>query len=196
MTDYNCNWLSHAELAALPFRSLGREILIDRSVQIVGLEKLSIADHVRIDAHTIIVATGPIQICSWVHIGSHCYLQGRYGITLEEFSGLSNFVSVHSISDDPSGASLTNPLTPSHYKSLSFGEVIVRRHGLILVKSTLLPGAVIGEGAVVAAHSLAKGVLQDWWIHGGVPTRPIKERRRDLLDLERKFLNEIGAGND
>lgn len=187
MTDFNAAYLTGAELDALPFAAIGRDVLIDSSVRIVGVENLRIGSHSRIDAGTIIVASGPVSIGSYVHVGAHCYLQGRGGIRIGDFANVSSYVGLHSVSDDPSGASLTNPTVPDAYKTLEIGEIALERHALIYTKATLLPGTRVGEGAVIGAHSLASGEIAEWSIHAGVPARFLKARARDVLELERRF---------
>jgi acetyltransferase-like isoleucine patch superfamily enzyme len=188
MTNYNATFLTEEQLSALPFAARGKNVLIDSSTILIGIENIHIGSHVRIDANTMIIATGPIRIGSRVHISAHCYLEGRGGIRIDDFANVASYVSLHSISDDHSGASLTNPMVPDKYKTLEVGEIVLERHSLIFTKSTLLPGTVIREGAVIAAHSLVRGTVPSWSIHGGTPARYIKQRTRELLELERALI--------
>ncbi|MGI9351895.1 MAG: acyltransferase [Rhizobiaceae bacterium] len=188
MSNFNATFLSQDELARMPFAACGNNVLIDTSVRIIGMENLEIGSNVRIDAGTIIVASGPIVVGSRVHIGANSYLEGRGGIRIENFANISSYVSVHSVSDDASGLSLTNPMTPDRYKTLDIAEVVVRRHALVFTKSTLLPGTIVGEGAVIGAHSMAKGEIPAWGIYVGVPAHFVSERKRDLLALEQELL--------
>lgn len=192
MTNYNATFLTDEELATLPFAARGKNVLIDSTVHLIGVENISIGNNVRIDAGTIIVATGPVAIGSRVHIAANCYLEGKGGIRIADFANISSYVSMHSVSDDPSGASLTNPMTPEKYKTLEMGEIVVGRHALIFAKSTILPGTLIDEGAVIGAHSLVRGTIPPWTVHAGVPSRYIKDRSRDLLALEAALLLEEG----
>lgn len=192
MSDFNARFLSAAELGALPFKACGTDVLIDSSVKLIGVENIALGNHVRIDAGTIVIATGPVTIGSWVHVAANCYLEGRGGIRIADFANISSYVSLHSVSDDFSGASLTNPMTPERFKQLELGEIVLERHALIGTKSTLLPGVVIAEGAVVGAHSLVRGSVPAFEIHAGVPARKLKDRKRDLLLLERQFLADKG----
>ena len=193
MTDYNARFLSATELAGLPFRACGKDVLIDSSVRLIGVENILLGDRVRIDAGTIIIATGPVTIGSWVHIAANCYLEGRGGITIGDFANISSYVSLHSVSDDFSGASLTNPMTPERFKRLQLGEIVLERHALLGTKSTVLPGVRVGEGGVLGAHSMTRGDISAFTIHAGVPARRVKDRRRDLLELEAQFLLENGG---
>lgn len=193
MTNYNADFLSPNELARLPLAACGESVLIDRTSHIIGVENLSLGSHVRIDANTIIVASGPVRIGSFVHVAANCYLEGRAGIELADFCNLSSYVSLHSVSDDFSGRSLTNPMTPEALKTLVTGAIVLERHVAVGAKSTLLPGVQVGEGGVVGAHSLVRENVLAWQIVAGVPARPIRERARDLLALEARMFEQPGG---
>ena len=47
------------------------------------------------------------------------------------------------------------------------------------VKATVLRGSVIGQGAVVAAHAVVRGLVDEFTIVGGVPARVLKDRRAE-----------------
>lgn len=57
----------------------------------------------------------------------------------------------------------------------------------------MLPGAVIPEGTAIGAMSLVKGALRPWGIYAGIPCKWVKERRKDLLELEKLFLEREGG---
>lgn len=192
MTNYNANFLDRPTLERLPFRGLGSNVLIDASVKIIEVENLALGDNVRIDANTTIVCSGRVEIGSWVHIAGNCYLEGRGGLTIEDFCNVSSFVSLHSVSDDFSGRSLTNPMTPDRFKNLDERAVILRRHAAIGAKSTILPGVTLEQGAVVGAHSLVRSDCEAWTIYAGVPAIPRGNRDRLVLDLEAEMLRDLG----
>lgn len=56
------------------------------------------------------------------------------------------------------------------------GPVVVGRNVMIGANCTVLPGVVIGDGAVVAAHSLVNRDVPPGAVVGGVPARPLQER--------------------
>jgi acetyltransferase-like isoleucine patch superfamily enzyme len=193
MKIYNARFLSDDELSALPFAAIGEDVMIDSSVRLIGIENISLGSHVRIDAGTIIVATGPVAIGSRVHIAANCYLEGKSGIRIADFVGLSGFVSLYSVSDDYSGASLTNPMTPERFKVIQSGQIVLERHAIVGTKATVLPGVIIGEGAAVSAHALVVKHVPPWTIYGGTPARYIKQRKRDLLEFERALVKDEQA---
>ncbi len=172
------------ELRAFGFARVGEGSAIARNCTIIGLENITVGDHVRIDGYTsLIAASGSIRIGSQVHVGSHCLLGGRGGITLEDFASLSHGVRILSAIDDFSGRSLTNSTLPAHVLNVRTAPVVVGRYVPVGTGSVLLPGAAIGEGAAVAALSLVTGPLAPWRIHAGNPVRDMGPRARDLLAL-------------
>jgi len=56
---------------------------------------------------------------------------------------------------------------------LRTGPVVIGRDVVIGAKCTILPGVVIGDGAVVAAHSLVNRDVAPGTVVGGVPARPL-----------------------
>jgi maltose O-acetyltransferase len=60
------------------------------------------------------------------------------------------------------------------------GPVTIGNHAYIGTRVTILPGVDIGEGAVVATGAVVTKSVPPYTIVGGVPARPIGERRRDL----------------
>jgi len=115
MITHNADFLDRTALSQLLFAKCGNNVLIDSSVRLIGVENISIGNHVRIDA----------------------------------------------------GAAID-------------------------VKGTALPGVIVGEGAVIGEHSLARTSVAPWTIHAGVPARYIRDRSRDLLALEAEILRAEG----
>lgn len=167
------------------FQSLGTNCLISEYARFYGAEHIRIGNHVRIDDFCVLSAgPGGITIGDHVHIAAFCSLIGREAITLGDFSNLSSRVSIYSISDDFSGASMTNPTIPEAYKQLIQAPVIVGRHVVIGSGSVILPGVELGEGAAVGALSLVKNDCDNFSIYAGCPARRIKGRQRKLLEYE------------
>ena len=56
---------------------------------------------------------------------------------------------------------------------------------IIGTQSVILPDVTIGEGSSVGAMSLVNRSLEPWGVYFGVPARRLKERSKDLLELEK-----------
>jgi acetyltransferase-like isoleucine patch superfamily enzyme len=176
------------ELRRMGFGSIGENVRIARNCNIVGLANINIGHDVQIDSFCQIIATGPVRLGSYIHIGAFCLLSGKAGITMDDLSGLSQGVRIYSASDDYSGRTLAGPMVPAEFKNVKLAHVRLARHVIVGSGAVILPGACMGEGVALGALSLATHRLMPWGIYSGTPAKFIRERRRDLLALEARFL--------
>jgi galactoside O-acetyltransferase len=86
---------------------------------------------------------------------------------------------------------MTNPTIPDLYKKIRSGKVVIKKHSLIGSTSVVLPGIEIGEGCSFGAFSFINKSTDPWGIYAGIPIKRIKERKKDLLRLENRFLKEF-----
>lgn len=179
------------ELAACGFRSLGANVKIKRTAALYFTENISVGSHTRIDDFTVIVASRePVTLANHVHIASHCYISGSDGFEMADYCGLAPGVAIFSSSDDYSGAKLTNPTLPRHMIGGTRGAVALEKHVIIGANTVVLPGVTIGLGSAVGAQSLVNKSLDAWGVYCGVPVRRLRDRSRELLDLERVLTAE------
>jgi galactoside O-acetyltransferase len=179
------------ELRKFGFKQIGENVKIAKNCTIIGLGNISIGDNVRIDGNCVISASfGYLNLGSHIHIGGWVFLGCGSGIVISDFSGLSQRVSIYSCSDDYSGRSLTNPTVPDKFKIIKKGEVYLDRHVIIGAGSVLLPDITINEGSSVGALSLVSKSLDSWGIYIGIPAKKIKNRNKNLLELENLFLED------
>lgn len=183
------SFYSESELAAIGLKSFGKNVMISKKASFYGAENIVIGSNTRIDDFCFL--SGKIQIGNYVHISAYSSLiGGNQGITIEDFANISSRVSIYSISDDYSGETMTNPLIPDKYKNMQSAEVAIERHVIIGCGSVVLPGVVLREGSAFGAMSLINRSAEPWSIHAGIPAKKIKDRRKNLLELEIKFLDE------
>ncbi len=185
------SFYTEKELEKIGFKAFGENVLISRKASIYMPETILIGNDIRIDDFCCLVGGKKgIHIGSNVHIAFHCIILGNSGVVIDDFAGLSSRCSIYSSTDDYSGGSLTNPTVPSKYKEIKEGKVHLGRHVIIGTNTTILPNVVIGEGCSVGANSLITKNLDAWGIYFGSPVRRIKNRKQDLLKLERLYLDE------
>lgn len=184
------SFYSDEELQRIGFLDLGRDVRVSRKSSIYGAERISIGDNSRVDDFCVISAgDGGIEIGRHVHVAIMCSLIGKERITIGDFANLSSRVAIYSSTDDFSGSAMTNPTVPAEYTNVESRPIVIGRHVIIGAGCVLLPGAHLKDGAALGALSLAKGVLDEFTIYTGVPARAIKERRRELLELEQRFVS-------
>lgn len=191
------SFFTKEELFSLGLKTIGDNVLISRKTSIYNPGVIEIGDNVRIDDFCILSGGVGINLGSFIHIAAFSALFGGAGIIMEDFSGLSVRGTIYTESDDYSGASLTNPMTPAHLKpKYHKGPVVIKRHAIIGANSTILPGVTLGEGAAIGAHSLVTKNCEEWSIYFGNPAKKVKRRSKELLQLEKHFLNEIRSKSD
>jgi|TARA_R110000764_G_scaffold109055_3_gene195042 acetyltransferase-like isoleucine patch superfamily enzyme len=184
-------YFTETELQKLGFRSLGKNIKISDKASIYNPEMIDIGDNSRIDDFCVI--SGNLKIGRNVHITAHCLVAGgEKGIIFNDFSALAYGVKVFSQSDDYSGIYMTNPTVPSFFTKITKREVSIGRHVIVGANVVILPGSVIMDGVSIGACSLVMGRLKAWNIYQGNPATLKRERSKNLLDLEQKYLEQCG----
>lgn len=182
------SFYSDNELKDIGFASVGENVLISRKASIYGASNIKIGNHVRVDDFCIL--SGKIEIGDYVHVAAYSALYGGTdGIFISDFANLSSRVSVYSVSDDYSGASMTNPMVPDEYKKVKSAPVYIRKHVIIGATSVILPGVELAEGSSFGCFSMINHNSEPWSINAGIPFKKIKDRRRDIRMLEKKLKN-------
>jgi acetyltransferase-like isoleucine patch superfamily enzyme len=176
----NSSFVSNEDLKQFGFKSIGQNVLISRFARFYGSESMEIGSNVRIDDFCIL--SGNIKLGSFIHISAYCGLYGKFGIELEDYSGLSPCCTVFSASDDFSGEYLVGPMVPTEVTNVTGGKVVLRKFVQIGAGTIILPDVVISQGVAVGALSLVRESLAEWNIYAGNPLKLIKPRQKKLLD--------------
>lgn len=121
-----------------------------------------------------------------VSIGAHSVinrdvlLDGRSGLHIGDNVSISEGTQILTLEHDPNDPDFGPRGAP----------VIIGNRAFVGARATILPGITVGEGAVVAAGAVVTRDVEPFTIVGGVPARPIGQRRRDLSYqlTYRKFL--------
>ncbi|MDN2583268.1 acyltransferase [Aquibium sp. ELW1220] len=185
MKIYGGGYLQREELLDLGIRSIGENVRVHEKAILVDVERIEFGSNVRIDAFCVLSAAGgSLRIGSYVHLASHADIYAGAGVVLEDFAGLSQGVRIYSVSDDYSGACLTNPTVPRGFLVPKAGCIRIGRHVIVGSGSVVLPGCSIGDGSAVGALSLVNRSLDPWGVYAGSPARRIRARSRKLLAAE------------
>lgn len=175
------------------FAYLGKNVKISDKASLYNCNEISIGDNSRIDDYCVL--SGKISIGKYCHITPYCLIAGgKLGIEIGDFSTFAYRVNVFSQSDDYSGSTMVNSLIPARFKNELFTKITIGKHVIIGTASTVMPGANIAEGCSIGAMSLINRKTKPWGIYVGIPAVRIKERKKEILKLEKQFLME--ADND
>lgn len=187
-------YMTRAELEAMGFAALGREVRVSTRAAIYEPEKIRLGDLCRIDDFCVV--SGRVEIGRNVHVAVQCSVSGGApGIVLEDFAGLAYGCHVFAQSDDYSGRSLTNPTVPREFKAEILRPLRIGRHAILGAGAVVMPGADVAEGCAVGAGAVVVRPTEPWGIYVGVPARRAGERSRELLTLEKEYLAREGAAD-
>lgn len=186
--------LKKGALEAIGFAAVGRNVQISDRASFYGASRICIGHNVRIDDFCVLSAgEGGIELGNYIHIATYTSLIGAEKITLSDFCNLSSRVSIYSSNDDYSGASLTNPTVPDEFKRVCHAPVYLAKHVIVGSGSVILPGISLEEGVAIGALSLVTKSCEAFGVYAGNPAKYIKARKRDLLELEGKFIASIST---
>jgi len=185
-------FLKQKELEAMGFKTLGLNVQISDKASIYNCDQIEIGDNSRVDDFCVL--SGQIKIGRNVHITPMCLLAGgELGLVIEDFIALAYGVKVFTQSDDYSGETMTNSTVPKKFKKEIKLSVKIEKHSIIGASSVIMPGVIIKEGTSVGANSLILKSTDSWSIYAGSPAKKIKARKKDLLQLEKKYLESEGG---
>lgn len=173
--------LTSNELAQIGFKSIGENVSISSKASFHNPELISIGSNVRIDDFCIL--SGQITLGNYIHISAFSAFYGRFGIEMEDFTGVSPRTTVFSASDDFSGEHMIGPMVPEKFTQLRTGKVLIKRFSQIGVNSVIMPGVTIDEGTAVGAMSFVNRNSLPWSIIAGCPAKLVGERSRNILNL-------------
>jgi len=182
------SYLTEDQVKKVGFKYIGENVKISDRASIYDAGQIEIGNNSRIDDFCIV--SGRVVIGAYCHITPMCLVAGGSpGIFFSDFCTLAYGVKIFSQSDDYSGETLTNSLIPKHFKKEIMKPVFLGRQVIIGAGSMVFPGVNIAEGCSVGAMTLVNKNTEPWGIYVGNPAKRIRERKKNLLELEKQFLS-------
>jgi acetyltransferase-like isoleucine patch superfamily enzyme len=170
------------ELNQIGLKSIGENVMISRFAQLYGVDNMEIGNHVRIDDFCIL--SGNIKLGNYIHISAYCALYGKFGIEMEDYSGLSPRCTIFSASDDFSGNFMIGPMVNSKYTNVIGGKVHLKKYSQLGSNCVVLPKVIINEGVAVGAMSLIIKDLKAWKVYIGIPAKILNDRKKELINFD------------
>lgn len=168
------------ELNSLGLKSIGENVFISRFARFYNTDNVEIGNNVRIDDFCIL--SGNIKLGNYIHISAYTALYGKFGIEMDDYSGLSPRCTIFSATDDFSGNHLIGPMVDSKFIKIIGSKILIGKYSQLGSNCVVLPGVRVGEGVAVGAMSLVIKDLEPWKIYKGIPAIYFKDRNRKLLD--------------
>lgn len=184
-------YYTEKQLQKLGFKYIGKNVKISDKASIYNCDQIEIGDNSRIDDFCVI--SGKIKIGRNVHITPMCLVAGGIkGIVFEDFTTIAYGVQVFTQSDDYSGRTMTNSTIPKEYKNEFMEEIILKKYSIVGAGSIIMPGVKLAEGTSIGAMSLVLKSTNPWGIYVGNPAKRLKDRKKNLLELEKQYLENEG----
>ena len=182
-------YYTQKQLNNLGFKYIGKNVKISDKASIYNFDQISIDDNSRIDDFCVV--SGKIKIGKNVHITPMCLVAGgEKGIIFKDFTTIAYGVKIFTQSDDYSGKTMTNSTIPKKYKNEYKKKVILKKYSIVGAGSVVMPGVILNKGTSIGAMSLVLKDTKSWSIYVGNPARKIKDRKKDLLELEKQYLKD------
>lgn len=126
-----------------------------------------------------------LEIGNNVFIGHYNFIEASHKIVIGEGCQITNFVSIISHSSHNSIRLYgKHYIGQSEYIAYKTGQIIIGKYSFIGPHVTILPGAAIGKGSIVAAYSLVKDQFPDFAIIAGNPAAVVGDTR----EIDNKYL--------
>jgi acetyltransferase-like isoleucine patch superfamily enzyme len=189
------SFLTAKELLKLNFKSIGKNVLIDRTVLIPNPLNIKIGNNVRIDCNSILSASNNSEIIlrNNVHLGPFSLLYGadNHKIIFDNHSALAAGCKLYGRTENYDGRFLMNPTHNDEDIELITGDIILKKYATLGCDSVLFPNSIIPEGTVLGTKSLhtGKSELEPWSIYAGTPIKFFRKRHRDCELLAEKYKN-------
>jgi acetyltransferase-like isoleucine patch superfamily enzyme len=121
------------------------------------------------------IVLGSLRAGPGVFVNRDCLLEASAGIDIGQGTAIGPNVTILTLTHDISGG------YPRAGK-LRAEPVSIGREVWIGASATILPGAMIGDGCVIAAGALVRGQLARDGLYAGVPARRIRDLPDPRLD--------------
>lgn len=180
-------YLTQDALEAMGFARLGKNVKISDKASVYEPEKMEIGDNSRIDDFCVV--SGKVVMGRNTHLSPFCLVNGgQVGVFIGDFTGLSYGTKVFAQSDDYSGAAMIGPTVPREYTNIHAQAVRLGRHVVTGAGTTIGAGVTLGDGVATGAATLVLKSLNPWGIYAGIPARKLRDRSRELLQMEKDYL--------
>lgn len=157
------------------FKNIGTNVIFERGVMVFHPESIEIGSNVYVGHNTILKGyyKNTMKIGDHTWIGQGCFFHSAGGLTIGKAVGVGPMVKIltaqHEYSD--------NFDIPVMSKDLNFKPVVLEDGCNIGIGSIILPGILIGEGAVVGAGSIVTKDVKAYSIVAGNPARLLRGRK-------------------
>ncbi len=158
----------------------GKGLRIDRNcfIDALSVEGIFFGNSCSIGKNTTIECSGSLKsigkglvVGNNVGMGTHGFFGCAGGVEIGDNTILGNYVSLHSENHNFHSVDV-----PIRLQGVTRQGIKIGKDCWLGAKVTVLDGAQIGDGCVVAAGAVVRGIIPPYSVVGGVPAKVIKSR--------------------
>ena len=154
-------------------------------------DNLEIDDYARIDGFVKLEGGKKLHIGKYVHIASFAHVGIGGGETIiGDYTAISSGGRVVSGTNETDYPSLSAS-APKNLQRVGFYKTTVGRFCCIFPNAILLPGLSMGDGAILAAGSVATKNIPPWEIWFGKPARFLKRRDVNAIKIAEQLESSL-----
>lgn len=143
-----------------------------KAILVAGEGEIVLGNACRIASFSVLdTQNGKIELGDRVGINSHCVLFGRSGITIGDHSLIASHVTI--VSSDHNYSDRSQLIRD---QGIADHGTIIGKDAWIGTGAKILAGSKIGDGCVIGANAVVKGVLDDYGVYAGIPAKKIRSR--------------------
>ena len=155
-------YLNRSQLKKIGFIKIGKNNKISKTIRTYNFKGI-LGSNNRIDDDVIL--KGIVNLRNNIHIGRGCTLSGNnFGIEIDDFVSLSNYVQIFCMSDNYKGSGLSGGTLKknqrSKYSESYKGPIKIGKCCIVGPFSIILPNSIINNFSSCAAMSIISGTIK------------------------------------
>jgi acetyltransferase-like isoleucine patch superfamily enzyme len=156
---------------------MGTGVVIDPDVEFYSPKNIYIDDFAYIGKGAKLVANE-----GYIKVGKRCHLVswiiGYAGVEIGNYVAIGNSAILSASDSHQGGYRMAGSMIPMEQRHIRHGKIVIEDDAFVGHFCIVLPGVRIGEGAVVAPHSLVVNDIEPWTVVKGSPAVPFSKRKK------------------
>lgn len=124
-----------------------------------------------------------IEIGDNVSWNAGCYIDAKGGVKMGDFAMLTEYVKI-----------FTHSHSEWNHLERVYSPVEIGPYAKVYTNATILPGVILGKGAIVATGAIVTKSVDEFTLVGGIPAKPMRKRKftGESLDEMNQFMMKDG----